>query len=113
MAQSQINQQVSLVSGHQDSQAHHQNNHSIGHDMGHMSMPANSMQDMNGMSDMTHMNNCCSGGANCSMPSCLFIVLSMPLDLAIASQSYPIDSSYYHSIPNSPVSSLYRPPIVA
>ncbi len=62
---------------------------------------------------MQNMKDCCKGGSNCTMAGCVFIALPVMFDLKSDLQAYEVDISIYHSIPNSPVSSLYRPPIIA
>ncbi|MDQ7048032.1 MAG: hypothetical protein Q9M92_00225 [Enterobacterales bacterium] len=62
---------------------------------------------------MQNMKDCCKGGSSCSMAGCVFIALPAMFDLKSGLQTYEIDISVYQSLPNSPVSSLYRPPITA
>ncbi len=69
--------------------------------------------DMSKSHNMNDMQDCCAAGTHCSMPTCLFIVLPGVLNIQMSAQSYRIDISYYQSIPKNPVSSLYRPPILA
>jgi len=62
---------------------------------------------------MQNMKDCCKGGSNCTMAGCVFIALPAIFDFKSDLQAYEIDIVFYHSVLNSPVSSLYRPPIIA
>lgn len=91
-----------------------QMNHSMAH-MDHSMM--NMHHDMSHMDDsqsgdMNSTHDCCKTIGQCSSGSCSAPALTYHLELNLASNNLPLTSGYHQHIPNSPVSSLYRPPIL-
>lgn len=92
--------------------------HSMNHDMSQM---VHSMMNMH--HDVSHMDDsqsgdtnsthdCCKTIGQCSSGSCSAPAMAYHLELNLAANNLLLASGYHQHIPNTPVSSLYRPPIL-
>ena len=82
-----------------------QMDHSMHHDMSQMDHSQNPSGDMNTIHD------CCKTLGHCSSSSCSAPGMTYDLTFNLSSNNLLVASGYHQHIPNSPVSSLYRPPI--
>lgn len=90
----------------------------MGHDMESMDHSMMGMHhDMSQMDaqddgmDIKTTHDCCKTMGHCSSNSCSAPALSYSVAFAIQSDTSVNTNSYHQHILNSPVSSLYRPPI--
>ena len=75
------------------------------HDMSEMDTGIKTM-------DMKTTHDCCKTMGHCSSSSCSAPALSYSMVFAIQSDTSVNTNGYHQYIPSSPVSSLYRPPIL-
>jgi len=108
----QVNQRQSSSSSHQLKShfvlaaARTSHHHSMSKQVNNLDLPLQT-------NHMKNMKDCCTGGSNCTMVGCVFITLPSTLNLQGVLQTHEVNVSYYQSMPSSPISSLYRPPLVA
>jgi hypothetical protein len=94
--------------------SHEQMNHPMDHSMMDMHHDMSHMDDVqNQPGDMKTTHDCCKTLGHCPSGNCSAPTMSYNLILKLPSNKPLIASGYHQRIPNSPVSSLYRPPIFA
>lgn len=96
----------------------HEMNHSMA-EMDHSAMDHSMMNmhhdmsqmDDNQSGDMNSTHDCCKTIGHCSSGSCSAPAMTYHLELNLAANNLLLVNGYHQHIPNSPISSLYRPPI--
>lgn len=101
--------------GHKMNHSMDDMNHSMddmNHSMAGMHHDMNQMDgDQNESGNMNSAHDCCKTLGHCSSSSCSAPAMSYHLELNLPANNILIAGQYHQHIPNSPISSLYRPPI--
>ena len=84
---------------------------SMDHSMMGMHHDMSQMDAQDNVMDMKTTHDCCKTMGHCSSSSCSAPALSYNVFFAIQADTSTNASGYHQHIPNSPISSLYRPPI--
>ena len=85
---------------------------SMDHSMMGMHHDMSQMDSQNKTVDIKTTHDCCKTMGHCSSNSCAAPALGCSADFTFQSDTFVIANGYHQHLPSTPISSLYRPPIL-